>query len=128
MYNRKITCGIVGALLACVAQGAVTQVSISSGESIVIANSNNNDQVELTAAAGSTIVMPPNGIVFTRVRLTGSGTVTLAPPAPDFSEETAIMANGLAAADETTLHVSAPSVTALKVGKTIKDSSDTAVH
>lgn len=32
MSNEKIACGIGGALLACIAQAAVTQVSISSGE------------------------------------------------------------------------------------------------
>jgi len=113
------------ATLAVHAAAAYEFVSVGDGETITIGDGvANSDQSELSAAAGSTIVLPApdtsGGTVFvsTRIILTGEGTVTLAAPEGEFSSEVVGMIGGISAADTVTLHVSAASVTALKVGRT----------
>ena len=108
--------------LALAAQ-AVTSVTVTSGNSITIGDGiANSDNYELVAEAGSTIVLPAqenvNCWVFTRVYLTGSGTVTLVAPDAEFDAPTVVFADGLAAeSDNVSLHVDVACVTGLKVGR-----------
>ena len=114
---------LAAACLALSAHGAT--VTVASGESVTIGSdvpNTNNGTSELVAEAGSTIVLPASETasfwVFTRVYLTGTGTVTLVAPAGDSSATTIVFANGLAAeSDNVTLHVDIAGVTKLKVGR-----------
>jgi len=113
---------LAAACLAWTAQ-AVTSVTVTSGNSITIGDGiANSDNYELVAEAGSTIVLPAqenvNCWVFTRVYLTGSGTVTLVAPDAEFDAPTVVFADGLAAeSDNVSLHVDVACVTGLKVGR-----------
>ena len=107
------------------AVSAATRFTVSSGETATIGTdigNANNGTCELVAEAGSTVVLPAaegvNCWVYTRLYLTGSGTVTLVAPPGDFSAPTVVFANGLAAeSDNVTLHVGIAGVTSLKVGR-----------
>ena len=107
------------------AASAVTQYTVASGETATIGTdigNANNGTCELVAEAGSTVVLPvpedANCWVFTRLYLTGVGTVTLVAPPGDFSASTVVFANGIAAeSDNVTLHVDVEAVTKLKVGR-----------
>ena len=81
----KVFLAGAAACLAWTALGAFQSVTVASGESITIGDGVNNERdSELVAEAGSTVVLPaPEGAtcwVFTRLYLTGSGTVTLVAP------------------------------------------------
>ena len=117
--------------LALSAQG-VTKYSVGADETFTLDaydTGNNKDDAELTAEAGATIVLnaPDSANVtysLTRLYLTGSGTVTLVAPDENYAAQVVVFANGLAAAsDNVTLHVAAPSVTALKVGRFLGDAT-----
>ena len=111
---------------ACAAVRAVAYefVAVGDGETITIGEGvANSGTSELSASAGATIVLPPpvsDGTVYiyTRLILTGSGTVTLVAPDENFDSTVIGIANGVTAKDTVTLHVAPPSVTALKVGRT----------
>ena len=111
---------------------AVTSVTVTSGNSITIGDGiANSGDYELVAEAGSTIVLPAqenmNCWVFTRVYLTGSGTVTLVAPDAAFDAPTVVFADGLAAeSDNVSLHVDVACVTGLKVGRS--QDSPTAIN
>ena len=111
---------------------AVTSVTLHAGESITIGDGiANSGDYELVAEAGSTIVLPAqedvNCWVFTRVYLTGSGTVTLVAPDAEFDAPTVVFADGLAAeSDNVSLHVDVACVTGLKVGRS--QNSPTAIN
>ena len=113
---------LVAACLAWAAQ-AVTSATVTAGNSITIGDGiANSGDYELVAEAGSTIVLPAqedvNCWVFTRVYLTGSGTVTLVAPDAAFDAPTVVFADGLAAeSDNVSLHVDVACVTGLKVGR-----------
>jgi hypothetical protein len=120
----RIAC-IVLAALATASAAAYEFVTVGDGETITIGEGvANNEQSELSAAAGSTIVLPQpttaGGTVFvyTRLILTGSGTVTLVAPDENFNSTVVAFVSGLAATNTATLHVAPSSVTALKVGRT----------
>ena len=105
---------------------AATRFTVESGEAATIGTDigNNSDGTcELVAEAGSTVVLPAaeggNCWVYTRLYLTGSGTVTLIAPAGSFSASTVVFVWGIAAeSDDVTLHVDIAGVTNLKVGRT----------
>ena len=113
----------VGLVLA--ASATETHLTVHAGETATIGTdigNANNGTCELVAEAGSTVVLPaPEDAtcwVFTRLYLTGSGTVTLVAPPGDFSASTVVFANGIAAeSDNVTLHVDVENVTKLKVGR-----------
>ena len=123
---EKMKVLLVGAA-ACLAWTALaeTRLTVHSGETATIGvdiGNANNGTCELVAEAGSTVVLPaPEDAtcwVFTRLYLTGSGTVTLVAPPGDFSASTVVFANGIAAeSDNVTLHVDVAAVTKLKVGR-----------
>ena len=130
MMNRMMMFVAV-AELALAAQ-AVTSVTVTSGNSITIGDGiANSGDYELVAEAGSTIVLPAqegvNCWVFTRVYLTGSGTVTLVAPDAAFDAPTVVFADGLATeSDNVSLHVDVACVTGLKVGRS--QDSPTAIN
>ena len=103
---------------------AYEYVTVGDGETITIGEGvANSGTSELAASAGATIVLPPpvsDGTVYiyTRLILTGSGTVTLVASDENFDSTVIGIANGVTAKDTVTLHVAPPSVTALKVGRT----------
>ena len=103
---------------------AYEYVTVGDGETITIGEGvANSGTSELPASAGATIVLPPpvsDGTVYiyTRLILTGSGTVTLVASDENFDSTVIGIANGVTAKDTVTLHVAPPSVTALKVGRT----------
>ena len=122
MKRMMMFAAVVGMALA---SSAVTQYTVASGETATIGvdiDNANNGTCELVAEAGSTVVLPAqegdNCWVFTRLYLTGVGTVTLVAPPGDFSASTVVFANGIAAeSDNVTLHVDVEAVTKLKVGR-----------
>ncbi|MBQ3807600.1 MAG: hypothetical protein II840_06550 [Kiritimatiellae bacterium] len=105
---------------------AATRVTVASGETATIGTDigNNSDGgCELVAEAGSTVKLPETGggncWVYTRLYLTGSGTVTLVAPSGNFSASTVVFVWGIAAeSDNVTLRVDIAGVTNLKVGRT----------
>ena len=118
MKRHIVVLAVAGLALAA---HAVTSVTVTSGNSITIGDGiANSGDYELVAEAGSTIVLPAqenmNCWVFTRVYLTGSGTVTLVAPDAAFDAPTVVFADGLAAeSDNVSLHVDVACVTGLKV-------------
>ena len=112
MEKMKVLLAGAAACLAWTAL-AETRLTVHSGETATIGvdiGNANNGTCELVAEAGSTVVLPaPEDAtcwVFTRLYLTGSGTVTLVAPPGDFSASTVVFANGIAAeSDNVTLHV-----------------------
>ena len=120
--TRVLMSVMAAVCLAWTAQ-AVTSATVTAGNSITIgAGIANSGDYELVAEAGSTIVLPAqedvNCWVFTRVYLTGSGTVTLVAPDAEFDAPTVVFADGLAAeSDNVSLHVDVACVTGLKVGR-----------
>ena len=124
MEKMKVLLAGAAACLAWTAL-AETRLTVHSGETATIGvdiGNANNGTCELVAEAGSTVVLPaPEDAtcwVFTRLYLTGSGTVTLVAPPGDFSASTVVFANGIAAeSDNVTLHVDVAAVTKLKVGR-----------
>ena len=108
-----------------IAASAATRLTVASGETATIGTDIDNSSggtCELVAEAGSTVVLPTaegvNCLVYTRLYLTGSGTVTLVAPSGDFSASTVVFVFGLAAAsDDVTLYVDIAGVTNLKVGR-----------
>ena len=113
------------AVALALAASAATRFTVASGETATIGTDIDNSSggtCELVAEAGSTVVLPAaegvNCWVYTRLYLTGSGTVTLVAPSGDFSASTVVFVFGLAAAsDDVTLHVDIAGVTNLKVGR-----------
>ena len=111
---------------------AATRFAVANGETATIGKDIDNSSsgtCELVAEAGSTVVLPPaegpNCWVYTRLYLTGSGTVTLVAPSGDFSASTVVFVFGLAAAsDDVTLHVDIAGVTNLKVGRSGSGTTD----
>ena len=103
---------------------AYEYVTVGDGETITIGEGvANSGTSELSASAGATIVLPPpvsdgSVYIYTRLILTGSGTVTLVASDENFDSTVIGIANGVTAKDTVTLHVAPPSVTALKVGRT----------
>ncbi|MBR1587686.1 MAG: hypothetical protein IJ658_05115 [Kiritimatiellae bacterium] len=130
MRKMKVLLAGAAACLAWTACGAFQSVTVASGDSITIGVGVNNDKdAELVAEAGSTVVLPvPEGAncwVFTRLYLTGSGTVTLVAPEGDFSAWNVVFADGIAAAsDNVALHVAVEGVTSLKVGRSRSAETD----
>ena len=130
MKEMRVFLAGAAACLACVAHGAFQSVTVASGDSITIGVGVNNDSdSELVAEAGSTVVLPAqsgvNCWVYTRLYLTGSGTVTLVAPEGEFTATTVVFADGLAAAsDSVTLHVGIEGVTSLKVGRSRSAETD----
>ena len=121
----RIACLVLAALVTASA-AAYEFVSVGDGETITIGEGvADNGASELSASAGATIVLPATSAggvayIYTRLILKGSGTVTLVPPPDDENYAATVVAfvNGVTAADTVTLHVAAPTVTALKVGRT----------
>ena len=130
MRSMKVLLAGAAACLAWTAHGAFQSVTVASGDSVTIGvDVKNETDSELVAEAGSTVVLPapeaPNCWVFTRLYLTGSGTVTLVAPEGDFSAWNVVFADGIAAAsDAVTLHVGVEGVTSLKVGRSRNAETD----
>ena len=127
MKRQVIACFVAAGLA--LAAAAYESVTVGDGESVTIGGDvTNADTVELTASAGATIVLPAassggNAYIYTRLILTGEGTVTLVAPSEDYTAKTVGIVGGVTAADTVTLHVAAPSVTAFKVGKSASETS-----
>ena len=121
--KRWILCAAAVGLVLSVS--AATRFTVASGGTATIGTDIDNGSggtCELVAEAGSTVVLPAadgvNCWVYTRLYLTGSGTVTLVAPSGDFAASTVVFVFGLAAAsDNVTLHVDIAGVTNLKVGR-----------
>ena len=106
---------------AAVRAAAYQLVEVGDGETVTIGvDVDNSGNSELRASAGATIVLPASANaavnVATRIILVGNGTVTLAAPGDDYVPTAVHVIWGITAPDSVTLHVSAPNVTALKVG------------
>lgn len=106
---------------AAVRAAAYQLVEVGDGETVTIGvDVDNSGNSELRASAGATIVLPDSANaavnVATRIILVGNGTVTLAAPGDDYVPTAVHVIWGITAPDSVTLHVSAPNVTALKVG------------
>ena len=121
----RIACLVLAALVTASA-AAYEFVAVGDGETITIGEGVANSGIsELSASAGATIVLPATSAggvayIYTRLILKGSGTVTLVAPPDDENYAATVVAfvYGLTAPDTATLHVAAPTVTALKVGRT----------
>ena len=120
---RMMAFGGFLSIMSMLTAAAYEFVSVGDGERVTIGGDvANSDVTELCASAGATIVLPAvnsdgNAYIYTRLILKGSGTVTLEAPDEDYAAPTVAVVSGIAAEDSVTLHVSAPSVTALKVGR-----------
>ena len=117
MKRLVISCfAVVGLALAA---SAATKLTVAAGQTATIGvdiDNNSSGSCELVAEAGSTVVLPAaegvNCWVYTRLYLTGSGTVTLVAPSGDFSATTVVFVWGIAAeSDNVTLHVDIAGVT-----------------
>ena len=123
--GARVLVSVMAAVGLALAASAATRFTVASGETATIGTDIDNSSggtCELVAEAGSTVVLPAaegvNCWVYTRLYLTGSGTVTLVAPSGDFSASTVVFVFGLAAAsDDVTLHVDIAGVTNLKVGR-----------
>ena len=103
----------------------VTKLSVADGGTLTLdayGSGNNTAETEITAEAGSTVVLnaADGGAsrILSKLYLVGSGTVTLAAPDASYAAEAIAIEGGIAAATpaDMTLHVGAASVTTFKVG------------
>ena len=123
--GARVLMSVMAAVGLALAASAATRFTVASGETATIGTDIDNSSggtCELVAEAGSTVVLPAaesgNCWVYTRLYLTGSGTVTLVAPSGNFSASTVVFVFGLAAeSDNVTLHVNIAGVTNLKVGR-----------